>query len=202
MVTRVDRDGRAYEVTLQEYGREVERNDYATRLPSKPGQPSRLWDCIDQSWSKPFPADQIFNHHLRKIVSKCSACKYTSPYQASVAMHLETIKQQIEQHQTASLVPHSEDGYMMCTGCGMPFQIRKMQAQRHLEGLNEAEAAHMNVEVLDILRYAVQPSEPVILGRKTLVTGSQASEMAVAQPPGIRRRRRRRNRSRRDNSRR
>ena len=84
----------------------------------------------------------------------------------------------------------------------LSFQIRKMQAQRHLEGLNEAEAAHMNVEVLDILRYAVQPSEPVILGRKTLVTGSQASEMAVAQPPGIRRRRRRRNRSRRDNSRR
>ena len=165
-------------------------------------QRQQLWDCIDQAWTKSLTSDQIFNHHLRKIVSKCSGCKYTSPYRANVVMHLQSVQEQAEAHVGASLAPHSEDGYMMCTGCGMPYQIRKMQARRHLEGIQEAVLAHKQVELLDMLRYSVQPSEPIILGRKTLVAGSQASEMEEAQPPRIRRRRRRRNRSRRDNSRR
>ena len=203
MVTKIDELGRVRNVSLDDYRREVEQNSYSTRITMDEGSRLQIWDCIDQTWTKALPRGQAYEKYMRKIVSKCSACKFTSIFPGDVRSHLNTVKQASESHQNAKLLP-LEDGTVRCTGCGAPLQARKMQDRQHMDNIQTAAQLHNKVELLTLLRYSAQPSEPVILGRELLVdiAGPQASEVEVAPPPRQRRRKRRRNRRGHDNNRR
>ena len=192
MVTKIDELGRVRNVSLDDYRREVEQNSYSTRITMDEGSRLQIWDCIDQTWTKSLPRGQAYEKY-----------KFASIFPGDVRSHLNTVKQASESHQNAKLLP-LEDGTVRCTGCGAPLQARKMQDRQHMDSIQAAAQLHNKVELLTLLRYSAQPSEPVILGRELLVdiAGPQASEVEVAPPPRQRRRKRRRNRRGHDNNRR
>lgn len=159
----------------------------------------RLFDQVDKTWTGGLDATRVYSYYLRLVVLACSACTYTSAFDGDVAKHVK----QITAHWEANLeATPGQDGQQqfVCLGCDGSVPMRPQVAKRHLADMEQRLATHGTVEELTMHRFALGPSEPIILGRQLIVSakavptngvGSEASQVDG------RRRKRSRNRSRR-----
>jgi hypothetical protein len=146
-----------------------------------------VWDCVDGTWSAPLPIEYIYQHYLQKVVARCSACTFTSSFDGDIAKHVEQIKRDFVAHEGARLTePISQVGLQPvqhCTGCGASFRMAGYRGQRHLEQLAEMKRNHGRVELLVIKRFALEPSEPVVLHREVVVDGPVSRQAERIEPP-------------------
>ena len=171
-------------------------------------QTVRLWDCIDQTYAQPLPAEMVYKHHLRKMVVKCSACYFTTVTGnggRSVGQHLTQTLEQYDNHQgievTAPIAVQGQEPSQICQGCGLSFTARKNGLKRHLNSVQEMGITHQQkIEALLMKRFSLEPSEPVVLQADLLQADKvqahklQAGAEVNQQERKRRRRRRRRNR--------
>ena len=157
-----------------------------------------VWDCVDGSWTAPLPNEYVHRHYLQKVVARCSACTFTSTFDGDVAKHVEQIHRDLVAHEGARLTePVSQVGLepvQTCTGCGAGFRMAGYRGQRHLEQIAEMKRNHGRVELLVMKRFALEPSEPMVLHREVLVDGPvsrQVERIELPQETGKRRRRKR-----------
>ena len=169
---------------------------------------TRLFDCIDQSWTQPFPTEMVYKHHLRKMVVKCSACYFTTVTNngdMGVADHVRRTLEQLEMHEGVEVTPPmavaGQEPSQICQGCGLSFTARKNGLKRHLNSVQEMGITHQQkIEALLMKRFSLEPSEPVVLQADLLQADKvqahklQAGAEVNQQERKRRRRRRRRNR--------
>ena len=171
------------ENVAEERGRAVMR--YHRDGPTK----VRLVDLVDQSWTQPLPPEQIATY-LRMVVIKCSACRYFTSFKGGVRQHVKNIEEAGVQHRDAKLELYVANGSsgQRCTGCGATFSSRKSQGQRHLDTAMSAPGEHRFVEELTLKRYGMEPSGPVVLGKRpvkdagTAETGPVSTQVQGSQP--------------------
>ena len=197
------RTGVEREVSESEYQalrnevRGEERDSVYTERREGAGSTS-VWDCVDGSWSAPLPNEYVYKHYLQKVVAKCSACTFTSSVDGDIAKHVAQIERDLVAHTGARLTePISQVGLQPvqhCTGCGTGFRMAGYRGQRHLEQIAEMKRSHGRVELLVMKRFALEPSEPVVLHREVVVDGPESRQVERIEPPqetGKRRRRKR-----------
>ena len=159
----------------------------------------RVYDVIDGTWTGPVAPNLAYQDYLRKVVFKCSACNFTTARQNQVGQHVRSVFTAHQTHTNATLSTKSEGGYTWqeCSGCGGRFSIGRMAGEKHLELIRTAPPAHVGAEELMVKRFALEPSEPVILGRQPVQAGEN---FIVTEPEAVvirSSRRRRRSRRRR-----
>ena len=201
MPTIIDpQTGAEREIPQREYDALIERvaNDQqgsAYQWSSDRPQGVRLWDVIDNTWTRPFPAGLATSYYLRKVVFRCSACIFTTPYANLVEPHIRGVRQSAAEHNGAEVtptlpMPGVEPG-QQCSGCGAVFTARKGQGHKHLQAALNAAPKHDGAKELLLRRFALgQPTVPLVV--------SETSQEPVVHS-GERRegkRRRHRNRSR------
>ena len=166
----------------------------------------RLWDVIDQSWTRPLPATMLKgsgqSNYLSKTVYVCSACNFTTLFSGGVAKHVTVALGQNVTHKDAKIdiVPNPMTGIpnQVCTGCGDTFASRPGQGARHLESMIAGGPVHRSADELLVKRFNLDESEAVILSKETVTSGEVATATGAEEWSGERQsRKRRRSRSRR-----
>ena len=166
-------------------------------------QPLRLWDCIDESWTSPMVRIRAMDTYLPKRLVKCSACDYTTVFRyntlgGNIQPHIDQVHERAEGHRDAeAMMPNQTErgvANQLCTGCGMPFQVGK--AMPHIMETRAMSASHQRVEALLMNRFALEPSQPTIFARESVVEGPEVRQVKADAPPSNGRRRRRRTRGR------
>jgi hypothetical protein len=204
-----ERTGREREVDDATYRRM--RHETASEQPNRDAlitlsrdgpAPIALWDCIDNTWTKPLPSETCTTY-LRKQVFKCSLCDYTTIWRAGatgILAHVSQVKERFAEHEGAALgEPTLNEGVpiRICSGCGYAFQAAS--GMKHLNQVIEMGVVHRTeVEGLLINRFALGPSEPVVHHREMLSAGLEVHPEELATPPQKSRRRKRRKRGSRD----
>lgn len=157
----------------------------------------RVYDVIDRTWTGPVAPNLAYQNYLRKVVFKCSACNFTTARKNQIEQHVRAVFTAHQTHTNATLSTKAEGGYTLqeCSGCGGRFSIGRMAGEKHLELIRTAPPAHVGAEELMVKRFALEPSEPVILGRQPVQAGEN---FIVTEPEAVvTRSSRRRRRSRR-----
>ena len=166
----------------------------------------RLWDVIDQSWTRPLPTTTLKSsgqsNYLSKTVYLCSACHFTTLFSGGVAKHVNTSLEQHVTHKDATIdiVPNPMTGVpqQVCTGCGETFASRPGQGVKHLEGMIAGGPVHRSADELLVKRFNLDESEAVILSKETVTSGEITTATGAEEWSGERQsRKRRRSRSRR-----
>jgi hypothetical protein len=177
----------------------------------------RLYDCVDGTWTAPLEQGMVFNHYLRKVVYKCSACNFSTVFEtggSSVERHVTGVLERYELHQgaavEATVFPFSGGSEMgqLCTGCSGQFTSRKQQGTKHLAHVLSLGEAHQgSVRLLVMKQFALEPSESVLLGERLVrednepvlvgmaVSNDSEGPEAMVKRSGTKRRRRHRNRN-------
>lgn len=160
------------EVSEQQYEQawNTPQGSEAYKLQEEGVDKVRLWDAVDGTWTGPISLSYALQYHLRKVVSRCSGCKWTSAY----STELRGIKAHIAQvrsHWTAQVTPFIDGsgnaGLALCTGCGgrakpMPLAT----AQKHIKELQDLYESHRAVEEVVQRRFAMRPTENIIIGKR------------------------------------
>ena len=157
----------------------------------------RVFDVIDRTWTGPIAPNFVHQHYLRKVIFKCSACNFTTSRQNQIGQHVRSVFNAHRTHTQATLQVHAEGGstWQECSGCGGRFRIGRMAGEKHLESIRSAPSAHVDAEELTVKRFALEPSEPVVMGRQSI---SVDESLVVMEPEAkVMRSSRRRQRSRR-----
>ena len=157
----------------------------------------RVYDVIDGTWTGPVAPNLAYQNYLRKVVFKCSACNFTTARQNQVGQHVRSVFTAYQTHTNATLSTHAEGGstWQECSGCGGRFRIGRMAGEKHLESIRTSPPAHVGAEELTVKRFALEPSEPVVMGRQSI---SVDESLVVMEPEAkVMRSSRRRQRSRR-----
>ena len=149
---------------------ESERPD-ANKIP--------MFDCIDQTWTAKMDREAVYQKYLFKVFAKCSGCNFGTAAEILPLTAVNTVKAHVSQgmesyrsHFGAYLVPQT-DGRAMCSGCSQTFAVRKRQADKHLEAVQNFPAHHSGkVDALLIKRFALEPQPPEILRRECVYEGS------------------------------
>jgi hypothetical protein len=143
--------------------------------PLEEARRSRVWDTVDQAWSKPLLEGDVFGLYLRKVVYKCSVCDFTSSRTSDVLSHTNRVMGQGELHIDAELEPFegaNRTRGLHCTGCDTDFLSRAGQGRKHLNKVQVDFESHAGqVEELAIMRFTLSPSEPPILKRVVVREG-------------------------------
>ncbi len=184
-----------------------ERRDRLIAAPDTQGPASfRMWDCVEQAWTQPLPAYQVYQTSLRLVVFKCSACQYTTAFEGGVEAHAKQAVETAVAHQGAALHDAPSTGSLtgqVCSGCGVQFMLHKNRGRHHIEAALASGPLHKHVEEVLMKRFSLEPSEPVVLGRKVVLStnGTQAlagpSKASQVERGVAPKRRRRRSRNRR-----
>lgn len=153
-----------------------------------------LWDVIDGAWTRPLPQGLATSYYLRKVVFKCSACIFTTPYEKLVTAHIRGVMESAGQHKGAEVtstppVSGHEPG-QQCSGCGTVFSARKGQGRRHLDTVLRMAPEHKGAKELLLKRFALGP--PAV----PLVVTNGATQEPVVHSGERREGKRRRHRSR------
>ena len=166
----------------------------------------RLWDVIDQSWTRPLPTTTLKSsgqsNYLSKTVYVCSACHFTTLFSGGVAKHVTVALGQNVTHKDAKIdiVPNPMTGMpnQVCTGCGDTFASRPGQGAKHLEGMIAGGPVHRSADELLVKRFNLDESEAVILSKEKVTSVEVTTATGAEEWSGERQvRRRRRPRSRR-----
>jgi hypothetical protein len=158
--------------------------------------PVALWDCLDQGWAGPFPAELAYKHHIRKVVIKCSACLFRTSFDNGVRSHAAYTIEKYEAHGIGDVLEPAAGG-QRCLACNQQPILNPTNAKRHVADILAAGPEHKSVEALHIKLYALEPSEPVILKREHVfsapdIFGPEAKVERNTKPRRRRRRQRRR----------
>ena len=190
--------------TMKRAASDREESFYA--VVDDPSASMRLWDAVDQSWTKPLPNTTLKgsgkSNYLSKTVYVCSACQFTTSFVGGVAKHVIAALGQHDSHQGAKIdiVPNPMTGVpqQVCTGCGETFVSKPGQGARHLEGVLAGGPKHRRADELLVKRFNLDESEAVILSKETVTSGDIATATGAEEWSGERQsRKRRRSRSRR-----
>jgi hypothetical protein len=163
------------------------------------GTTMRLWDILDEGWTKPWPVGQAIKLDLRKVVSVCSVCRYAGPFEHDVRSHIGNMVRQGERHKDGQLsaVVIADGGRLpmrTCMSCGQELQISKSQDEQHLHRMKKIAPLHVDATILTMRRYSLEPQEfpePNGAGKPVDI---QAERSTPPPTRGGRRRRQRRNR--------
>lgn len=163
------------------------------------GSALRVWDILDEGWTKPVPVEQAIKLELRKVVSVCSVCRYAGPFENDVRSHIGTMVKQGERHKGGELsaVLVGDSGRVptrTCMSCGQELQVNKSQDEQHLHRMQKIAPLHVNATILTMRRYSLEPQEfpePNGAGKPVDI---QAERSTPPPTRGGRRRRQRRNR--------
>ena len=211
MPTILDAQGKEQQIdetTFRRMQRSVESGQaewMASVIPSDK-ETTRLFDCIDQSWTQPFPTEMVYKHHLRKMVVKCSACYFTTVTDngdRGVADHVRRTLEQAEMHEGVEVTPPmavaGQEPSQICQGCGLSFSARKMGLKRHINSVIEMGLSHQNkVESLLMKRFMLEPSEPIVLRTELIQGDSVKAHKITGADVNQQERKRRRKRHRRN----
>ena len=190
--------------TMKRAASDREESFYA--VVDDPSAAMRLWDAVDQSWTKPLPNTTMKgsgkSNYLSKTVYVCSACNFTTLFKGGVAQHVANSLEQYTTHKDATIdiVPNPMTGIpqQVCTGCGEIFASRPGQGARHLEGMIAGGPNHRRADELFVKRFNLDESEAVILSKETVTSGDITTAAGAEEWSGERQsRKRRRSRSRR-----
>lgn len=206
--------GEEQEVSERQYEAswDTAQGDAAYRAQHEPRPFSSLWDTVDKAWTGKLPAELIGQYYLRKIVTRCSACNFTSEQGVGVRKHIERSRESYELHAGAELLHQIQQvrdrpqAFHMCTGCGDLFPLRKQMGQRHLEQMREIGPLHKQATIQTVRRFVLGPSETGVLRQEAVAAvavssnghqpepgASQAERMLPKRPRGRRGRRSGRN---------
>jgi len=157
----------------------------------------KIFDVIDKTWLGPIAPNLAYQDYLLKVVFKCSACNFTTPRENQVAEHIRAVFNGQSIHADATLETVIDNGiaWQFCSGCGGKFRAGKRAGNKHLEAVQGAPVVHVGASELMMKRFALEPSEPMIMKRTPVHSGEVLS---VVEPEAkVMRSSRRRHRSRR-----
>lgn len=133
----------------------------------------RLWDAVDEAWTMPLPANQALDHHIRKMVAKCSACKTVHHDLPKIVQHIAQAVENGKEHDDDAKIEHSignGQGSALCTGCGQVFISRPGNARKHIERARENGLQHKGATSSWMLRFRTEP--PAVSEERTQVTAN------------------------------
>lgn len=167
----------------------------------------RMWDKIDRAWTPPVDMTMATSDYLRRGVLKCSACRFTSSYDGDVGKHIRKVLEEYGTHKNARLNSTSTDHPRLgivtlqtCTGCNAVFQVRKGAGKQHLEEKQSASGYHVDAYEVQMTRFALEPTEPVVVNPSSNGRGHKGAESASVDWTLVKRSRgRKRKRNRRAN---
>jgi hypothetical protein len=196
----LDQGGTATQMTDIEYRRHVDaakRNGQDVYASTDTGLSISIWDCVEHTWSKPLPEQQVHAHYLKKVVLKCSACIFTTSFDNGVAIHANQVFEQAKLHRTAEVIPQQNAfGQIvhLCSGCGSEFPARKDQCASHIEASQVAPEIHAGVTEITMKKFSLDASEPTILAENVLWVSGETSTKEQNVERSKRKRRKNRNR--------
>lgn len=200
----IDQRGTVKNMTDSEYRSHTEtakHNGQDVYASTDTGTSVSIWDCVDETWSKPLPRDQVYQHYLKKYVFKCSACSYHTLYtgdsSGSIANHVKRVTAQGKLHQSAEVISQQNAVGQIahqCSGCGSEFSARKGQCALHIEALQNAPKLHATVAEIAMKRFSLDASMPIILSENILIVSEEASTEEQIVERSKRKRRKNRNR--------
>jgi hypothetical protein len=156
----------------------------------------RLWDAVDGSQTSLFDPKHAYEHYLRKVVFKCSACNYTSMKEGLVIGHIRASVEDAKAHRGTEVQDFLGGQYpsKVCGGCGTNFVSRPQNAYKHLKQAIQAGPLHEGATELVIKRFSLTP--PVLAEAPTPVAASDDQGTETRQPERSQGPRRRRHRPR------
>mgnify|MGYP001580768181 CR=1 FL=1 len=148
---------------------QVESGQATSVTPREPDADDKmsLWDVVDGTQMRPIPMSTAMVM-LRALVSKCSACTWTTAYHGQVAQHVVQVREFADKHKRARLKPvmQGRDAYMQCTGCGELFNVRKGIPDKHLRRMKaEGETHTFAIQEVVMRRYSQIQGQIIELGR-------------------------------------
>ena len=123
------------------------------------GQAEKLWDVIDQAWTKPLPSYMV-RRHLQKVVYSCAVCTYTSGFPKYVTTHIRHILEQGETHQQAKAfdIRIGDTMVFQCSACEVKSS-REMDIRRHVTLVSHLSTRHKNGATEKLIkRFTLEPS--------------------------------------------
>jgi hypothetical protein len=122
-----------------------------------------LYDMVDGTLSGPFPADLAYTFYLRKIVSRCTACTFSSLFEKDVTTHLRDVQNKVRAHQKARMKQEERRGqtFEICSVCGASFSFIRGKGADHIESALKSGPLHVGASVQTIQRYSVTPPAPM-----------------------------------------
>jgi hypothetical protein len=156
----------------------------------------RLWDVVNGTQTSPFDPQHVYNHYLRKVVFKCSACNYTSTKADLVPGHIRETVKALSGHQGVSVTDFMGPNGLtkICDGCGEQFTSHPMNVYKHIDNVIKAGPLHVGATELVINRFSLTP--PVLAEAPTPVVASDDQETETRQLERSQEPRRRRHRNR------
>jgi hypothetical protein len=148
-----DPNDRGREVSEAEYERLA---DSAGAYQSRTDGPERirLWDNVYGTWTMSLPRQLAYDHYLKKVVVKCSACTFTALFTHRVGEHVEQTFKKARMHEgaTIELATFGDGGSgVRCSACGTPF-MNGMDAHRHLDEIRQGAALHLGGAQAETMR--------------------------------------------------
>jgi hypothetical protein len=122
-----------------------------------------LYDMVDGTLSGPFPADLAYTFYLRKIVSRCTACTFSSLFEKDVTTHLRDVQNKVRTHSQAHMKQEERRGqtFEICSVCGASFSFIRGKGADHIESALKSGPLHVGASVQTIQRYSVTPPAPM-----------------------------------------
>lgn len=122
-----------------------------------------LYDMVDGTLSGPFPADLAYTFYMRKIVSRCTACTFSSLFEKDVEAHLRDVPNRVRTHSKAHMKHEERYGqtFEICTACGASFSFMRGKGADHIDLALKSGPLHEGASVQTIQRYSVTPPAPM-----------------------------------------
>lgn len=142
-----------------------------------PGSEIKLWDCVNQSWSKPIPTYET-QAIMQQMGYRCSACAFVGFGQDAreVEAHIlgpGGVFDKMVSHKGAHAIPSTDANgrnAFVCSACGTKM-ISPSRVEMHIDSIRNAFHAHRGRVTAQFIRlYSQFPSAPHILG-ETVITG-------------------------------
>lgn len=120
-------------------------------------KPMVLWDVIDQSWTKPMEAENVFQLYLRKLCFRCTVCTFTSIHTGQVASHIAGVTRLAVEHRGAkpTMLLNGSQVVVVCSGCSASFKTMA-QARGHIDQSKAMDAPHANAKELLVRRFLLR----------------------------------------------
>lgn len=206
--------GSSLDVSDSEYNRmksqvDSGQRDSLVRDVSAPRENVKLWDNIDNDWTRPLERNIAMNEHLVKVVLSCSACTYTQPVgikppdgkgfdqkwedddRGSLDLDRGAIKGHVEQAR-ANGESHKND--QPCRQCQKDYGREDVFLGDHVKNTISLGEGHIGeVKELLMYRFTLGPSVPAVISENVVAgpDGTQVERRTAEDPAGSKSRRRR-----------
>lgn len=155
--------GEEVEVSPEEFEATYYQQERVLSPTHAPDGGMRLYDAVDGTWTQPLPRNYVIEHYIRKLVTKCSVCTFTSHADVGVNKHIEQEIVGARDHANGAEIRHEmAQGRVItfCTGCGVAF-ARPSRARGHISERQESAKIHADARPMTMFRFRLQPEPPV-----------------------------------------